>query len=114
MERDVELWCTRPGFAACDGTDRSWDEVRAIPEDFLSAGGEEIGRVQSVGSEEAVHVGCRGVAWVTGVDDHDGAAGARQHQCCRQPGGASANDQDVIGEHVRSLLCPGEASQTCC
>ena len=50
------------------------DQVAAVAGDFAAAGGEQLGRGQAVGAEEAVHVGGRSVAGLAGVDDGDAAA----------------------------------------
>ena len=39
--------------------------------------------------------------------------GTGQGQCCRQPRGTAANDQDAIGEQVRSVFRGGDIAKAC-
>jgi hypothetical protein len=73
--------------------------VASVAGDLVSAGGQQRGRWEPVGTEEALHVGRWGVARLAGVDHGDPAAGAGQDQGGGQAGGAPADDHYVVLVH---------------
>ena len=82
-----------------DAGDGAGHQVAAVAGDLGAAGGQQLGGRQAVASQEAVHVGGRGVARLPGIDHGDLPPGPGQDQGGGQAGGAAADDHDVVLVH---------------
>ena len=68
------------GGAGGDTAGGAGDELPAVPGDLVPSGGQQLDRWKPVGTQEAVHMGSRGVARLPGVHHGDPPPGAGQDQ----------------------------------
>lgn len=107
-------WPARHKF--CDGTLAYLSSVAA---NFLPPCRQQIPGGQPVAGKEPVHVRCRGVPRISGIDHQDLASGPGKHQGCGQSGGSAADYNYVKFLHAfkalrvsqyrqQTLLIPGK------
>jgi hypothetical protein len=79
-----------------DRANRCLTDFDAIRRQLLSPDADQLQRLNTVSREETVYSGRRGISIPAGVTDQDSPARAAEHEGSAEPGGAAANDDDIV------------------
>src|SRR5699024_2154230 len=94
VDGEAQVTASRRGGGPCRGDGAADDQPAVLPH-LGAAAGEILRGRRALVAEQSVDALGGSVAGRAGVEDDHAAAGAREHQCAAEPGGAPAEHGDV-------------------